>query len=100
MRRTAEKKGGRSRPGALGVVAFRLVLGRPLALGLRHLLGALGLILRHSLLFLMHALALHRAVTHHLAGGLLAASKQLVQESHCLSSLSENSEYRSSRSKK
>src|SRR5215475_2090650 len=49
---------------------------------LRHLLGAFGSILRHTLLLLVHALGLHRAVTHSLAGRFLAAAHQLVPESH------------------
>src|SRR5436190_12207490 len=71
------------------VVALGLVLGGALALGLRHLLGARGSILRHSLLLLMHAFAAHGAVARHVACGLLAPPEQLVHESHLFPSLSE-----------
>src|SRR5262249_12552903 len=60
------------------------MLGGVLGLLLRHLLGALGAILRHSWLLLVHALGVRRAVAHGVAGRFLAAAHQPVPESHVL----------------
>src|SRR5262249_54098975 len=77
----SDGEGGRSRPQS-HVVALGLMLRGVLARFLRHLFGAFGSILGHSLLLLVHPLGLHRAVTHGLAGRFLAAAHQLVPESH------------------
>src|SRR5437764_11367561 len=66
----------------LRVVALSLVLRGPLALFLRHLLGAVGALGRHACLLLVHALLLHGAVAGHLARGLLPAAEQFVEPTH------------------
>src|SRR5512133_2945655 len=93
-RRTLERpsdgtrEGGSRRPQKhccgrrLGVRALRVVLGGALALRLCLLLGALGALRRHALLLLVHAVAAHRFVAGHVAGRLLAATEDLVQETH------------------
>src|SRR3954470_1839085 len=96
-RRTVEtasdgtREGGSRRPpkapfvaaGVLGGVRpLRVVLGRALALGLCVLLGAVCALRRHAFLLLVHAIAAHRLVAGQVAGSLLAATEQLVQETH------------------
>src|SRR5947209_4562170 len=66
----------------LRVLALGVRLGSLLALLLRHLLVLLRALLCGCLAFLRRALAAHRGVAHHVAGGLLAAAEELVEKSH------------------
>src|SRR5439155_11541959 len=62
--------------------ALGAVLRGAFALFLRRLLRTLGTLRGHALLFLVHALALHRAVACDVARRLLPAAEQLVEPTH------------------
>src|SRR5439155_12398988 len=81
-----QRKGRPEPPHSTGVLALALglVLGRALALGLRHVLGACGSILGHALLFLCNAFPLHGAAPVLPPPGLLAGPDQLAQDPHRL----------------
>src|SRR5712691_9684940 len=69
----------------LARLALRVVLGGALALLLRQVFVLGGSLLGSPFLLLVHPLATQRSVTHHVAGGLLAAAEQLVEPSHAAS---------------